>query len=169
MYTWWWSIIGFGLKYWKYIVSSVAALAVGFGAAWYIQGIRVEYAKSEIEDLKSQIERCQAANETNQETIGNLKIEIESAQSLCKSRLGVKDKIITKLREIDALKGKHPKAAPDTVALTDSGRSGSKNVEGHPESALYNKEVEDEKGISDVGDPILHELNRMFSKADSKD
>ncbi len=141
MYTWW-SIIGFGLKYWKYIVSSVAALAVGFGVAWYIQGIRVEYAKSEISDLKSQIERCQDANTANQETIGNLKAEIESAQRLCSSRLGVKDRVIKRLQEIDNLEAKTPKA----------------------------REVEDEKGIdAAVDDPILRELNRMFNKADSQD
>lgn len=166
----------FVLKNWKLIVSSLVALAIGFGAAWFMQGVRVNYAKSEILNLKSQIERCQDANKTNQETIGKLKDEVESAHILCSSRLGVKDKVIKRLKEIDSLKGIKPKPseahmAPDTVALTDSGRSGSKEVEGHPESALYkNKEVDNEKGITAVDDdPILRELNRMFIKADSQD
>ena len=155
----------FLLKNWKIIVPSLAALSVGFGAAWFIQGVRVEYAKSEILNLKSQIVRCQDANAAHQETIGKLKTEIQSAHSLCGSRLGVKDKVINRLREIDSLKGINPKPieaymAPDAVALTDFGRSGSKN-----------KEVKDEKGIdAAVDDPLLNELNGMFiDKADSKD
>ncbi len=176
----------FILKNWKLIVSFLAALAVGFGAAWFIQGVRVnmkeaelqkkkaelQQKKVEIASLKKDLKDCQDANATNQETIGKLKDEVESAQKLCNSRLGVKDKVINRLKEIDNITkpfGAHK--APDTVALTDSGRSGSEHVEGHPESALYKNEVDNEKGIDAVDDdPILHELNRMFiNKADSKD
>jgi hypothetical protein len=147
MYAAWWSMIGFGLKYWKYIVSSLAALALGFGAAWFIQGVRLNYAKSEVLNLKSQIQICQDANVANQETIVKLKTEIESAQSLCESRLRVKDKVISRLKEIDALR-----------------------AEGRKRGSAEEEIKKDEKGIdATVDDPILHELNRMFNKADSKD
>lgn len=142
---WWWSAVGFGLKYWKYIASSAVALAVGFGAAWFIQGVRVDMKEAEIQKkqveitaLKKDLSDCQDANKTNRETIANLKTELKSARSLCSSRLGVKDETIARLGKIDALKGK--------------------------------KEVADEKGIdAAVDDPVLHELNRMFNKADNKD
>lgn len=141
----WLSILRFCLRNWKLIVSFLTALAVGFGAAWFIQGVRVDMKEAalqkkqvEITALKKDLKDCQDANAANRETIEKLKAEVKSAHSLCKSRLGVKDETIARLRKIDALKGK--------------------------------KEVADEKGITAVDDPILRELNRMFiNKADSKD
>jgi hypothetical protein len=165
----WISLLSFGLRNWKYILIVFALIAAGFYAQ--IQGIRVEKIKIEVSRLQADIAACQDANKSNQKTITSLISEIENSQSLCNSRLGTKDKVIKRLQKIDSLKVNTPKA-PDTVALTDSGRSGSKNVEGHPESALYkNKKVDNEKGIdASVDDPVLHELNRMFIiKADSKD
>lgn len=141
----------FVLKNWKYIVSSLAAIAVGFGSAWFIQGVRVEYAKSKISNLKSQIAVCLDVNKTNQETIGKLKDEAARANSLCSSRLSIKDGVMKRIRDIDNLK-----ASP---------LRGSAEAAGHLKSARCNKEEgNDEKKIDAAADdPVLFELNCMFS------
>lgn len=133
--------IVFALKNWKIIVSSVTALVMGFAIAWWIQGVRLHYTKSEIANLRSQIERCQDANKTNQETISALQSELKKSQSLCNLRLKAKDKVINRLKDIDALKGK---------------------------SEVENEKGIDATAVDDT---ILHELNRMFVniKSDSKD
>lgn len=134
----WLSITSFILNYWKYIVPSVAAFAIGCGIAWYIQGVRVENRNVEIKSLRTDLSAAQTANKTNQETIKGLQKEIKSTSNICSSRLKVKDNVIAGLKHIDNLKPK---------------------TEGK----------DNEKDISAVDDPILHELNRMFSnKTDSK-
>ena len=135
------------MKNWKYILIVLSLMSAGFYAAWYVQGIRVEYVKSEIRNLKSQIEKCQDTNTMNQETIGKLKNEVEDTQNLCESRLRKKDTIITRLRRIDALKSESPK---DNFKEKET-----------------EKETENENDI--INDTILHELNRLFGETDSKD
>lgn len=137
----WMSLLSFGLRNWKYILIVLALMSAGFYAAWQIQGIRVEKLKVEVSRLQADVAACQNANATNQETIKNLKSEVEGVNKLCSSRLKAKDNLIGRFRYIDGLKTK-------AVEI----KSDEKNV-----SAA-------------VDDPVLHELNRLFiDKADSKD
>lgn len=94
------TIIGIILKNWKIFVG----MAAGFAIAWWIQGVRMERLEVEAEKLRIEIRDCIKANQTNQETIMSLKKEIIKSNTLCVSRLKVKDKVIDKLRSIDNLK-----------------------------------------------------------------
>lgn len=114
----WLSAIGLALKYWKNIVTAIGGIVVGFGIAWHIQGIRVDRGdaklqKKEVEvaRLASNLEDCQDANALNTKTIRALKGEVNRVNSLCASRLKVKDSVIDKLKEIQGLKteGKNEK------------------------------------------------------------
>jgi hypothetical protein len=138
----------FVLKNWKLIVSSLAALTVGFGAAWFIQGVRVDMKeaglqkkKVEITAIKKDLLDCQDANKTNQETIGKLKDEVAQADRLCAARLKINSRKAGKIRQIEELKPYVPQA--------DIKKDGGK----------------DEKANSIVtGDALLNELDGLFNE-----
>ena len=68
------------------------------GAAWKIQGVRLSVAKADFAT-------CSIANQTNTETIEQLKKQAESYNKSCQERIKGKDGTINRLREIDNLRG----------------------------------------------------------------
>jgi len=122
-----------------YIIPFLIGAALAGGAAWMIQGARVDAAKADLEqtlaDLKvsrSNEETCRDTNKINEATIGSLQEEVKSALQGCDSRLAVKDKTLKNLKRISELK---------------PGIKGGTNEMGKKASS---------------GDPILDELNRMY-------
>ncbi len=109
--------------------------AIGGGAAWWVQGVRIGHLQANIETLTAQLKSCQDANLTGQVTIGDLNAEIRNANGICDTRLKTKEDLVKRLQEIDNLE------------------QGKK----------------DEKGSNANTDPLLGELNRMFTaEADRK-
>ncbi len=127
------SLLNFGIRNWKYILIVLALMSAGFYAAWQIQGIRVEKLKLEASRLQADVAVCQEANKTNQGAIKRLGTEVKSAHAMCSSRIKTKDSLIARLKNIDELEIKTQET------------------------------MKDEKSITAVDDPILHELNRMFN------
>jgi len=97
------SIIGFILKNWKYILFSVVFFVAGVYLAWHIQGVKIDRLKAEGLRLKAELQQCVSANESAQKTISSLQSEIKKANKLCKARLDIKEKVIKRIQEIDAL------------------------------------------------------------------
>ncbi|MBI3584214.1 MAG: hypothetical protein HY096_09755 [Nitrospinae bacterium] len=172
----------FVFKYWRYIVSSVAALFVGFVIAWHIQGIRIEYGKAhssrlevKIEKLEADLKGCGEANTTNLTTIKNLQNEIKNAQSLCSSRLKEKEKVIKRLRKIDSLREsvESQKSTENVKKGKSSPSPQSPPIKGgeviSKEFEEVNQEIDGEKDSDIADDPILFELNRMFDTAGDQD
>jgi len=97
------SIIGFIFKNWKYILFSAVFFVAGVYLAWHIQGIKIDRLKAEGLRLKAELKQCVSANESNQKTISSLQSENKKTNKLCKARLDIKEKVIKKIQEIDAL------------------------------------------------------------------
>lgn len=132
-------------KYFKYLkfLPLFLCLAAGFVLAWWIQGIRVEKLQIQNSKFKTEITGCQKVNEANQKTIESLKKEITDTNTLCSSRLRVKDTVIDRLKYIDGLKSA-------SVIQKDSGMT-------------KQKEGDEKNNIADnADDAILRELNGMF-------
>jgi len=124
-----------------YIIPFLIGAALAGGAAWIVQGARVDSAKATLEqalaDLKvsrSNEESCRDVNKINEATIGSLQEEVKSALQGCDSRLAAKDKTLKSLKRISELKG-----GTDETVKNDSGVAST--------------------------DPILDELNRMHVPA----
>lgn len=160
-------------KFFKYLkfLPLLLCLAAGVALAWWIQGIRIEKFKIQDSKFKTEITACQEANQTNQKTLMSLKKEITDTNTLCSSRLSVKDKVIERLKYIDGLKPAKQIAnkAGDSPALTTS-LIPLLNKEGSTKCGVVEKEGNEKDNTADAhGDPILRELNGMFSKKNSKD
>lgn len=143
----------FVLKNWKLIVSSLVALAVGFCAAWFIQGVRVNMKEAalqkkqvEIKALKKDLKDCQDANKTNQETIEKLEKDVAQADDLCTARMKINSRKAKRFRQIDETKPYVPE------------------IKG-------GKEDESVSSIAVYGDALFDELGGMFndSAAGGKD
>ena len=148
-------------KYFKYLkfLPLFLCLAAGFVLAWWIQGIRVEKLQIQNSKFKTEITGCQKVNKTNQETITSLKKEITDTNTLCISRLKVKDKVINRLKYIDGLK---PVVIPAASGIVQ------KDSESRSIGRMTNKKEGNEKNnIVDNADAILHELNGMFIKTNN--
>lgn len=84
----------------KYIIPFVVGAVIFGGAAWEIQGVRLDKAKATLTV-------CTDANAENTATIAAQKAEIEKAGKSCQERLASKDSTIKKLKQIDDLRGIH--------------------------------------------------------------
>lgn len=69
------------------------------GAAWKIQGMRLD-------SCKSTATACLSANVENDKTIKALQADVDKADKTCQQRLASKDATIRKLKEIDDLRGR---------------------------------------------------------------
>jgi hypothetical protein len=161
----WLTIGSFALKYWKYILASATALAMGLWIAWQVQDLRTNKLKTQNSKLKTENSECQKANEENLKTIEKLKSEISNSQRLCRERLRVKEKTINKLREIDAIDSPLWKRG----ARGDFTEDKFQKIPLNP-PLLKGEEMgeTDENDIGIVDDPVMRELNRMFDKTDSQ-
>jgi len=87
--------------YWTFIKYGIPFLigAVIFGgAAWKIQGVRLDNAKTTLTV-------CTNANAENDRAITAMKAEIEKGNKSCEQRLASKDTTIKMLKQIDNLRG----------------------------------------------------------------
>ena len=130
-----------------YAVAFAIGAALAGGAAWMIQGARVDSAKAELSQTRADLKVsqnnekiCEDTNKLNQATIGSLQEEVKSALQGCDSRLAAKDKTLKNLRRISELKPGVPKEGINEIGKNDS-------------------------GLASSGDPLLDELNRMFVPA----
>ncbi len=80
------------------IAICVGLLAVGFGSAWKIQGLRLDVCKKNEAVYLT-------ANAENTLTIAAQKAEIEKLNKSCTARIASKDQTIRKLKQIDNLSG----------------------------------------------------------------
>lgn len=78
------------------IAICVGLLAVGFGSAWKIQGLRLDVCKKNEAVYLT-------ANAENTLTIAAQKAEIEKLNKSCSARIESKDQTIRKLKQIDEL------------------------------------------------------------------
>ncbi len=85
-------------------IGIVIGAAIGGGAAWWAQGVRISYLQANVETLTGQLSACQDANISNANTIDKLKVEAKNASGICDSRLKTRDGLIKRLQEIDNLK-----------------------------------------------------------------
>ena len=117
--------------------------AIAGGAAWMIQGARVDTAKADLKQSRTDLTSCQDANASDQATIGLLKAEIGKLETTCTERVAAKETVITRIREIDALRPAQTK----TTEVTGD------NKEHAPASGT-------------VDNPVLDMLGRMFDGTD---
>lgn len=80
------------------IAICVGLLAVGFGSAWKIQGLRLDVCKKNEAVYLT-------ANAENTQTITAQKAEIGKLNKSCSARIASKDQTIRKLKQIDELNG----------------------------------------------------------------
>lgn len=136
-----WGILRTALPY-------LLAAAIGFGGAWKIQAVRIEGVRVELKQARIDLKACRDANETNLETIVNLRREIAQADKTCTERLKINSRKQDKIRQIDEI----PPYVPE---IEDNG--GEKD--------------EKDNAIVVSDDALLNELDGMFndSTADRKD
>jgi len=101
-----WTLIKYGIPF------IIGAMIFG-GAAWKIQGVRLDNAKAFVV-------ACESANKENIVTIEQLKKQAESFNKACEARLASKDGTIKKLRDIDALRGKDEKTPTSGDPIRDA-------------------------------------------------
>ena len=118
----------------------IGAVIAG-GAAWKIQGIRIDVLKNQITLKNTEILSCQDANDACGETVKKLKSNLQAAEAKCENRLSAKNKVVDRIREIDELK-------PD------------------PEANEEGKYVEIDRAGG--ADPILSEPNRVWINTANK-
>jgi predicted Ser/Thr protein kinase len=88
--------------YWtflKYGIPFLIGAVVFGGAAWKIQGMRLDTCK------KTEAV-CLTANVENTKTITALQTEVAKGNKTCEQRLASKDSTIKRLKQIDNLRGK---------------------------------------------------------------
>jgi hypothetical protein len=86
-----WTLIKYGIPF------LIGAVIFG-GAAWKIQGVRLDNAKATLAV-------CTDANAENDRAITAMKAEIEKLDKSCSARISSKDRAIKKLKQIDELNG----------------------------------------------------------------
>ena len=89
------------MSFLDYLKGGIIGLLVGM----ILAGVGVWWAKDQqVKAVKVELQAAKDANQTNQETIKNLKDETENLNKSCTARIQTKDKTIRKLKEIDSLK-----------------------------------------------------------------
>lgn len=78
----------------------VLVLSVGFYAAWYVQGIRINKLNVKVEQLTVDNEKCHASIVEERKTVTFLKSEIETNVIICNKTSKVKENEILRLRRI---------------------------------------------------------------------
>lgn len=96
----------------KYIIPFIIGAVIFGGAAWKIQGIRLDNAKAAVVV-------CEQANSENTKTIELMKVEIEKNSLSCGKKLAGKDATINRLRQIDSLEVKGEKVVDSGDAILD--------------------------------------------------
>jgi hypothetical protein len=105
--------------YWtflKYGIPFLIGAVVFGGAAWKIQGQRLDVCKT-------QQKVCVSANEENIKTITAQKAEIEKGNKSCEARIKSKDTVIKRLKVIDALTSENISTGEDTANETVDNRN----------------------------------------------
>lgn len=110
--------------YWtilKKLVPYLLAAALGAFAAWEIQSVRIGHLNNQLTTVQHQLAVCGEVNNENTDTISQLKKERENINTVCLSRLGDKEKLISQLKTIDNLgENKNENATPASGnAVTD--------------------------------------------------
>jgi hypothetical protein len=107
-----------------------------------IDGIKINALTKKLETCTTERAACQDANDTNQKTIGALKAEINQSATQCTARLRIKERTLTGLQRIDALR--------------PTGGSNNEKTDSRPAAA---------SAPTSGGDPLLGELNSLWSTA----
>jgi len=105
--------------YWtflKYGIPFLIGAVVFGGAAWKIQGVRLDNAKATLTV-------CESANKENSITIEQLKVEAKSLNKSCEARIKSKDTVIKRLKDIDALTSENISTGEDTANETVDNRN----------------------------------------------
>jgi len=107
------------LKIIQYGVPAMLCFTLGFGAAWKIQGHRLDTCKTEKAAIQQSFDDCQNANAANAATIETMKNEIAVTNETCEKRLKSKSATISAIQKIDSLKG-GTDATDSTDAVLDA-------------------------------------------------
>lgn len=124
-------------------VPYLAAFVAGMVLVNWIDTARINNLKADVKKIaaeltqaKTDLSACQDANDTNQKTIGTLKSEIDRSAAQCTARLRGKERTLASLQRIDAMR---------------------------PSGGSHEKA--DKTAAGSTADPVLGELNRMWSTA----
>ena len=93
------SVITFVMENWKYFLVGVICLFL----AYQFQQFRINNLKADLREVRAEVSSLKEANETNQETIGNLKADVTKTNAICAKRLISKDALIRELQRIDSI------------------------------------------------------------------
>lgn len=125
------------LRLLPYLITAVVA----FGAAWGIQGVRIDGLKVKLEQAGNLLSVCQDANKSSQETIKRLRAEVAGANKLCSTIMSIDSRKTNRVRHIEEI-------TPYTPHKKDDGGKKDEKVDNF---------------IADSsGDALLDELNGMF-------
>jgi hypothetical protein len=91
----WFTVIKYGIPF------LIGAMIAG-GAAWKIQGVRLD-------SCRSTEQACLSANAENTKAITALQADITKGNKTCQERIASKDSAIKRLRDIDNMRGKDDK------------------------------------------------------------
>lgn len=100
----------------KYIIPFVVGAVIFGGAAWEIQGARLDKAKATLTV-------CTDANKENSITIEQLKEQAKSLNKSCDARIKSKDTVIKRLKDIEALTSENISTGEDTNEAVDNHNS----------------------------------------------
>lgn len=82
----------------------IVAVIAG-GIVEKIQQSRIDSVKADLKVAQKDLVDCQSANAVDVKTIGQLRGEVEKANSTCAKRIREKERAITELQHIDSLGG----------------------------------------------------------------
>ena len=88
-----------------YLYGGAALVVVGLVTTIWVQSARIDNLKKDVEQARTNMSVCLAANADGQKTIAELKKERERAGKSCAKQIADKNKLIDELRKIDEATG----------------------------------------------------------------
>ncbi len=92
----------------------IVAIIAG-GIVGKIQQSRIDSVKADLKVAQKELNDCQAANAVDVKTIGQLRGDVEKANSTCEKRLREKERAISQMQQIDSLGGNNASDGTDTL------------------------------------------------------
>lgn len=94
----------------------IGAMIGGF-VVWVFMAAEVNILKAHNAKSDLAIVMCEDANRANTQTIDMLRAEVKKANESCKARVVIKEKLVTRIQEIEQLKGQDD--VPEGVSVID--------------------------------------------------
>lgn len=88
-----------------YLYGGAALIVAGLAVTIWVQSVRIDKLKADVEQARKNTSICVAANTETQKTIAELKAERDRAGRSCARQIADKNKLIAELQKIDGTGG----------------------------------------------------------------